>query len=314
MRSRSLYQDGMLPRISYMQEDGSRGPWSVSGAVTASVKFYPTTQDPSFDQEFLNKERNFYTLSFIYTVTTLNESIFFAYDVPYTFNGDLTRYLKKLSMLPDSAKIMRREVLCKTMTGLDCPMMTITEDAKYLAPYEEIMRLVMWKDARDRAFLQSEVNRSCNLTGFSIERKRKELREKIDNRLATGGDVSQETRYTEHLFMHHGKKAMVITARVHPAECQASYSLEGAVDFLMSNDPRAQRMRKDFIIYVIPMLNIEGVVHGNQRTNLAGYDLNRRWAEPSPYITPVIFTAKNLMKIIEKERQIVMACDMHGHF
>lgn len=73
-------------------------------------------------------------------------------------------------------------------------------------------------------------------------------------------------------------------------------------------------MRKDFIIYVIPMLNIEGVVHGNQRTNLAGYDLNRRWAEPSPYITPVIFTAKNLMRVIEKERKIVMACDMHGHF
>ena len=104
--------------------------------------------------------------------------------------------------------------------------------------------------------------------------------------------------------MHYGKDAMVVTARVHPSECQASFSLEGFVSFILSDDPRAQQMRKDFIIYVVPMLNIEGVVHGNQRTNLAGYDLNRRWAEPSPYITPIIFTAKNLMRIIERERVI----------
>lgn len=152
----------MLPRISYLQEDGSRSPWTINGSVTASTKFYMTTQDPSFDPEFINKERNYYTLSFVYTVTTMNESIFFAYDVPYTFNGDLIRYLKSLNLLPDSEKIMRREVLCKTMTGLDCPMMTITEDAKYLATYADVMRLFMWKDARDRNFLQSEVHRSCS--------------------------------------------------------------------------------------------------------------------------------------------------------
>ena len=62
------------------------------------------------------------------------------------------------------------------------------------------------------------------------------------------------------------------------------------------------------------MLNIEGVIHGNQRCNIAGWDLNRRWAEPSPYCCPVIFTTKNLAKIVETERQIVVFCDMHGHF
>ena len=62
------------------------------------------------------------------------------------------------------------------------------------------------------------------------------------------------------------------------------------------------------------MLNIDGVMIGNWRTNLAGFDLNRKWAEPSPWITPVIWATKNLCKIISSEREIVTYCDMHGHF
>lgn len=47
---------------------------------------------------------------------------------------------------------------------------------------------------------------------------------------------------------------------------------------------------------------------------MAGWDLNRRWAEPSPYLSPVIYTAKNLARIVQSEREIVCQCDMHGHF
>ena len=73
-------------------------------------------------------------------------------------------------------------------------------------------------------------------------------------------------------------------------------------------------MRQEFIIYVVPMLNIDGVMQGNQRTNLSGWDLNRRWAEPSPYLCPAIWAAKNLARIVQAEREIVTYCDMHGHF
>jgi murein tripeptide amidase MpaA len=31
------------------------------------------------------------------------------------------------------------------------------------------------------------------------------------------------------------------------------------------------------VFYVIPMVNIDGVVFGHYRTNLAGKDLNRKW-------------------------------------
>ena len=50
------------------------------------------------------------------------------------------------------------------------------------------------------------------------------------------------------------------------------------------------------------MLNIDGVIHGNQRTNLAGFDLNRKWADPSPYLSPIIYTIKTFAKMVSEER------------
>lgn len=34
---------------------------------------------------------------------------------------------------------------------------------------------------------------------------------------------------------------------------------------------------KNFVIYVIPMVNPDGVVFGHYRCNLMGKDLNRKW-------------------------------------
>lgn len=37
------------------------------------------------------------------------------------------------------------------------------------------------------------------------------------------------------------------------------------------------------------MLNPDGVIHGNYRTNLAGIDLNRVWDTADKYLAPEIF-------------------------
>jgi murein tripeptide amidase MpaA len=34
------------------------------------------------------------------------------------------------------------------------------------------------------------------------------------------------------------------------------------------------------------MLNPDGVIHGNYRSNISGYDLNQRWENPSKYFHP----------------------------
>jgi len=83
---------------------------------------------------------------------------------------------------------------------------------------------------------------------------------------------------------HSKKKAMLITSRVHPGETQSSFALEGMVHFLVSDCQEAKDLRSKYIFYVVPMLNPDGVIHGNQRVDLLGYDLNRRWLDPSPFL------------------------------
>ena len=41
-----------------------------------------------------------------------------------------------------------------------------------------------------------------------------------------------------------------------------------------------QKLRRKFVFKLVPMLNPDGVVVGNYRTNLAARDLNRTYKDP----------------------------------
>lgn len=75
---------------------------------------------------------------------------------------------------------------------------------------------------------------------------------------------------------HKHKKAIVLTARVHPGETNSSYMIKGTIDFLLSNSHQARALRKKFLFKIVPMLNPDGVIYGNYRCSLLGVDLNRR--------------------------------------
>ena len=64
---------------------------------------------------------------------------------------------------------------------------------------------------------------------------------------------------------HAKKQGIVISARVHPGEPQSSWVLHGLIEFLVSNDPLAKVLRKNYIFKIIPMLNPDGVIYGNYR-------------------------------------------------
>jgi hypothetical protein len=46
------------------------------------------------------------------------------------------------------------------------------------------------------------------------------------------------------------------------------------------------------------MLNIDGVINGNYRANLAGFDLNRQYQNPTKQQHPTIYNLKNVILII----------------
>lgn len=86
--------------------------------------------------------------------------------------------------------------------------------------------------------------------------------------------------------------------RQHPGETTGSFMMEGIIDYLLSEREEACFLRNNYIIKIIPMMNIDGVVHGNSRAELVGCDSNRQWADPHPYYHPLVHS---LRKMIEKD-------------
>jgi murein tripeptide amidase MpaA len=57
--------------------------------------------------------------------------------------------------------------------------------------------------------------------------------------------------------------------------------MQGLLEFLISEDPEAVKLRTMFIFKIFPMINPDGVRYGNYRCSIYGGDLNRKWIEPN---------------------------------
>lgn len=83
---------------------------------------------------------------------------------------------------------------------------------------------------------------------------------------------------------------------MHPGETVSSWMMKGVLDFLLDpNSPESYLLREYFIFKIIPMLNPDGVIHGNYRCSLAGVDLNRRWKKPNKILHPEIYYTKKMI-------------------
>ncbi|XP_077372181.1 cytosolic carboxypeptidase 2 isoform X2 [Festucalex cinctus] len=109
------------------------------------------------------------------------------------------------------------------------------------------------------------------------------------------------------------KRAVVVTARVHPGETNASWLMEGFLDFLLGNSDDAQLLRDTFVFKVVPMLNPDGVVVGNYRCSLAGRDLNRNYKTNLRDSFPGVWHTRNMVEKLMKQTDVVLYCDFHGH-
>jgi len=78
--------------------------------------------------------------------------------------------------------------------------------------------------------------------------------------------------------------------------------MESVLDFLTGTQEEAKELRDNFIFKVVPMLNVDGVICGNYRCNLAGVDLNRQWLDPTKKSHPTIWYTKNLIRKLKEDR------------
>ena len=94
-------------------------------------------------------------------------------------------------------------------------------------------------------------------------------------------------------------KNIVFLGRQHSGETQGSFIIEGIVDFLI-NSINLAVSKKSLIFHFIPIVNAEGVLYGNYRTNLRGYDLNRNWRFPDKDNQPEIFYIRKYLHRINE--------------
>ena len=85
-------------------------------------------------------------------------------------------------------------------------------------------------------------------------------------------------------------------ARQHPGETMAEWFVEGFLHTLLDEDnPLANKLLQSTAFFVVPNMNPDGAARGNLRTNAAGANLNREWAEPSAETSPEVFWVRERM-------------------
>jgi murein tripeptide amidase MpaA len=106
-----------------------------------------------------------------------------------------------------------------------------------------------------------------------------------------------------------GRTQVWLYGRQHPGETMAEWWLEGALEVLTDEaDVHARMLRDKCTIHVVPNMNPDGSYRGHLRTNAAGADLNREWAEPSKERSPEVLCVLNEMR----RTGVHWAFDVHG--
>jgi zinc carboxypeptidase len=69
------------------------------------------------------------------------------------------------------------------------------------------------------------------------------------------------------------KRSILLSAGDHPGETASLWGLEGSTDFLLSDDPAAQALRRKAVFYVVPILAVDGVALGTDRRQATGVNI-----------------------------------------
>ena len=89
--------------------------------------------------------------------------------------------------------------------------------------------------------------------------------------------------------------------------------VHGLIEFLLSNHESSVYLRRNTTIFVIPMLNPDGVFIGNYRATSLGFDLNRHWHHPDYLQHPTICALKYLLRQLDAGNQLAFYMDLHAH-
>lgn len=109
------------------------------------------------------------------------------------------------------------------------------------------------------------------------------------------------------------KKAIVISARVHPGEVPGSHVMTGFLNELLQTNGFGKLLRDEFVFYVFPILNPDGVGRGHYRVDTNGINLNRCYLAPSAKKQPSIYAIRKIIMHLNSEKRFFAFLDLHAH-
>lgn len=124
---------------------------------------------------------------------------------------------------------------------------------------------------------------------------------------------SQNNRSSGTPLFHQNKRVYVLSARVHPSESASSFVLEGLLDRFKTMSTDVKEFFSRSVLYVIPMLNPDGVVSGFTRCDANGFNLNAKYKEADLH-TPSIYALKKFIRYQNHRSKVRTFIDLHSHF
>lgn len=100
-----------------------------------------------------------------------------------------------------------------------------------------------------------------------------------------------------------------LIARQHPGETMAQWWMEGALEWLLdAENEQSRALLERCTFYIVPNMNPDGSRRGHLRTNAAGRNLNREWADPAVDSAPEVYVVREAMA----REGVDFFLDVHG--
>jgi hypothetical protein len=84
---------------------------------------------------------------------------------------------------------------------------------------------------------------------------------------------------TDQGWSHERKKTVWLISRQHPMESPPTFLLQGLLERVLDQSEFSYRWRRDIVLKVVPIVNVDGTAEGYSRHNVNGINLNRDWQE-----------------------------------
>ncbi|XP_067425438.1 cytosolic carboxypeptidase 1 isoform X2 [Emydura macquarii macquarii] len=123
-KSNSQFNYGMQPLMYSVQEALNSRPWWTR--VGTDICYYKNHFARSSIAAGGQKGKSYYTITFTVSFPHKDDVCYFAYHYPYTYST-LRMHLQKLESMHNPQQIyFRQDILCETLSGNSCPLVTIT--------------------------------------------------------------------------------------------------------------------------------------------------------------------------------------------